>query len=166
MHLTTRLRQCDVLSDKDSGKRVYVYIYIYIYIYQKYDTALQTGTYPHDTRLSNHVKRFYPNYCSQCHLWVNHHPWPLLVLWITLIKAWIVATAVQQVWEEINYPFPNWKWIMYFSHHFIVDVITCACRDQSMLVEGPRRKLSWYPVSRVIWTSLLNKPYVMEESPL
>ena len=54
----------------------------------------------------------------------------LLQTWI--ISAWISNHVPGKVWEEINYPFPNFtgctvefcEWISRFTPHVIMDVIT------------------------------------------
>ena len=60
---------------------------------------------------------------------------------LTLIPAWISNHMPSKVWDEINYPFPNfkevWEWISNFIPHFIMDVITYPSWDlnKSMLVQ-------------------------------
>ena len=61
----------------------------------------------------------------------------LLLTWLNLIPAWISNHISSKVWEEIIYPFPNFKgatvevgeWISNFIPHFTMDVITYPCWD-------------------------------------
>ena len=67
--------------------------------------------------------------------WILTH-WPLLVPYgapFTNILAWISNYMPGNVWDEINYPFPNfngctidvWEWISNLSHSlYIMDAIT------------------------------------------
>ena len=61
---------------------------------------------------------------------------PLL---ITLIPAWISNPMPSKVWDEIAYPFLNfkgctaeiWEWISDFTPPFILDIIIYVWRDES-----------------------------------
>ena len=63
---------------------------------------------------------------------------------LTLIQKWISNYTYHKVWEEMNYPFPNfkdtavevWECISNFIPH--ITVVTCPCWDLSwpMLVKG------------------------------
>ena len=52
-----------------------------------------------------------------------------------LVGAWISNHTPSRVWDEINYPFPNfnsctfvvWEWISNVILHFIIGVITYPC---------------------------------------
>ena len=68
---------------------------------------------------------------STVHGWVPTSRWPLT-------PAWISNNIHYNVWNEITYPFPNfkcatvevWKWMSKFITHFTVHVITYPCCDQ------------------------------------
>ena len=63
--------------------------------------------------------------------------WPLLLILINLIPAWISNHIPDTMRDEINHPFPNfngcavevWEWINNFIPHLIMDVITYPCWD-------------------------------------
>ena len=56
---------------------------------------------------------------------------------LTLIPAWISNHIPSKLWDEITYPFPNfksgtvevWEWISNFIPYNIMDVITCPYWD-------------------------------------
>ena len=70
-------------------------------------------------------------YVTACRLW------PLYQHGLILIPAWISNYLPNKVWDEINYPFPNfkgctievWEWRSNFIPHFIMDVITYSSWD-------------------------------------
>ena len=62
---------------------------------------------------------------------------------LTLIPACISNHKHKKVWCEITHPFPNFngstvdilEWISNFIPHFLMDVITYPCWDESMLIK-------------------------------
>ena len=56
---------------------------------------------------------------------------------LTSIPVWIRNYKSSKVWDEITYPFPNgetvevWERLSNFIPHFIMDVITYPCQDES-----------------------------------
>ena len=90
-----------------------------------------------------------PNFIQTGSVWsmdqIGKYLRPLLLTWITLILSLISNHIPSKVWNEITYPFPNFKgataevWIMVsnFTPHFMSKVITYPCwySNQNMLVK-------------------------------
>ena len=81
------------------------------------------------------AKRFIINFAVA----LFYHQGPFLIILLILIPAWISNRMSSKVQDKIAYPFPNfnictievWEWINNFMPHFLMDVITYPCWDQS-----------------------------------